>query len=53
MVAGRNRKGSEQPSRSFRYYRCRLRAKNVFGQIRTLELRNSARIVQKLLFGWM
>ncbi len=31
---------------SFRDFRCRLCARNVFRQIRTLELRNSARLVQ-------
>jgi len=34
----------------FRHSRCRARAGNVFGQNRTLGLRNSARFVQSLGF---
>jgi hypothetical protein len=39
----RRKRTSRKIGQDFRHFRCRLRARNHFGQIRTHELRNSAR----------
>jgi len=44
----RRKRTSRKISQDFRHFRCRLRARNHFGQIRTHELRKSAQIVQNV-----